>query len=395
MTPAARVQTAIEILDMIAVAAREGGAPADAIIADAMRQRRYAGSTDRRAIRALVYDAIRIIRSVPESGRAAMLTLVDQRPQLAALFDGVAYGPAAIADDEPRADTGIGAPALLDLLDPLVGQEEYGAMLERAALDLRINPHKADRESVAALFDEAEPIAHLTNGLRLPAETAAAQQPAYAAGQYEIQDAASQHAAIALQATAGQRIIDLCAGAGGKTLAIAAATGDQAEILACDTNRTRLRQLLPRAERTDFTSITTLLLNPKQERAMLDTWMGKADRVIVDAPCSGSGTWRRSPELRWRLTPSRLDRHVADQAILMDLGAELVAPGGKLLYAVCSVISREGREQVDRFLAAHPGWTAEQDIVPDGVGRAAGAGYLLTPGHDGCDGFFLARLRAP
>ncbi len=395
MTPAARVQTAIEILDAIAAAAREGGAPADAIIAEAMRQRRYAGSKDRRAIRGLVYDAIRNIRSVPDTGRAAMLALVDERTELAELFDGSGYGPAAIEPDEPRAETGLAAQALVDLFDPLVGEGERGVMIERAALDLRINPHKADRDAVAALFDIAEPIAHLADGLRLPAETAAAQQPAYAAGHYEIQDAASQHAAIALQAAAGHRIVDLCAGAGGKTLAIAAATGDKAEILACDTNRARLQQLPPRAARADLSSITTLLLNPGRERAMLEDWIGQAHRVIVDAPCSGSGTWRRSPELRWRLTPSRLDQHRGDQAMLMELGAELVAPGGKLLYAVCSVIAGEGREQVDRFLVAHPGWTAEQDILPAGVGRAAGAGYLLTPGHDGCDGFFLARLRAP
>ena len=210
-----------------------------------------------------------------------------------------------------------------------------------------------------------------------------------------MQDAASQYAAAALDAEAGQVVIDLCAGAGGKTLAIASATGDEAAILACDTNRARLQQLPPRADRAGATAIETLLLNPGQERAMLAARMGKADSVIVDAPCSGSGTWRRSPELRWRSTPARLDRHVAEQAKLMDIGADLVAPGGKLLYAVCSIITREGRAQVDDFLNRHPGWTADDGYLPDGVGRAAGAGYLMTPGHDGCDGFFLARLTAP
>ena len=395
MTPAARVQTAIEILDTIAAAAREGGPPADAIFADAMRARRYAGSKDRRAIRNHVYDAIRGVRSVPQSGRAAMLVLADADPELAALFDGAAYGPAVITADEPRAETGLASKALLKLFDPLVGKEEHDAMLARAPLDLRANRLRSSRDELAAIFPDGEAIDGLADGWRLPGETAAVQHSAYAEGQFEVQDAASQLAAVALAAEAGQTVIDLCAGAGGKTLAIASATNDEAAILACDTNRARLQQLPPRAERAGATRIDTLLLNPGQEAAMLAEWMGKADRVIVDAPCSGSGTWRRSPELRWRLTPARLDRHVADQAKLLALGADLVAPGGKLLYAVCSIIAREGRAQVDEFLNQNPGWTADSDILPGGVGRSAGGGFLLTPGQDRCDGFFLARLTAP
>ncbi|MGQ2931688.1 MAG: RsmB/NOP family class I SAM-dependent RNA methyltransferase, partial [Sphingopyxis sp.] len=248
---------------------------------------------------------------------------------------------------------------------------------------------------LARIFPEGEAIAGLADGWRLPGETAAVQHSAYAEGQFEVQDAASQLAAVALAAEAGHVIVDLCAGAGGKTLAIASAINDEAAILACDTNRARLQQLPPRANRAGATRIETLLLNPGQESAMLADRMGKADRVIVDAPCSGSGTWRRSPELRWRSTPARLDRHVADQAKLLRLGADLVAPGGKLVYAVCSIIAREGRAQVDDFLTRHPGWTADTDYLPTGIGRAAGGGFLLTPAHDGCDGFFLARLTAP
>lgn len=395
MTPAARVQTAIEILDAIAASAREGGAPADAIFGEAMRARRYAGSKDRRAIRGLVYDAIRRVRSAPPSGRAAMLALADTDPELAALFDGSSYGPAAIAADEPRAETGLAATALVALFDPLVDAAEHDAMLVRASLDLRANRLRSSGEELATIFPEGEPIAGLADGWRLPGETAAVQHTAYAEGRFEVQDAASQYAAAALYAHAGQAIVDLCAGGGGKTLAIASATGDAADILACDTNRARLQQLLPRAERAGATRIETRLLNPGKEHDMLADWQGRADRVFVDAPCSGSGTWRRSPELRWRLTPSRLDRHLADQAKLIELGADLVAPGGKLLYAVCSIIAREGRAQVDDFLHHHPGWTADTGYLPDGVGRAAGAGFLLTPAHDRSDGFFLARLTAP
>lgn len=395
MTPAARVHTAIEILDAIAAAARDGGPPADAIFAEAMRARRYAGSKDRRAIRNHVYDAIRGVRSAPASGRAAMLALADADVELAALFDGAAYGPAVITADEPRAETGLATPALLKLFDPLVGKAERAAMLDRAPLDLRANRLRSSRDELARIFPEGEAIAGLADGWRLPGETAAVQHSSYTEGQFEVQDAASQLAAAALAAEAGHVIVDLCAGAGGKTLAIASAINDEAAILACDTNRARLQQLPPRANRAGATRIETLLLNPGQESAMLADRMGKADRVIVDAPCSGSGTWRRSPELRWRSTPARLDRHVADQAKLLRLGADLVAPGGKLVYAVCSIIAREGRAQVDDFLTRHPGWKADTDYLPTGVGRAAGGGFLLTPAHDGCDGFFLARLTAP
>lgn len=395
MTPAARIQAAIEILDAIAAAAREGGAPADAIFAEAMRARRYAGSKDRRAIRAHVYDAIRIVRSAPASGRAAMLALADAQSEIAALFDGSPYGPAPIVADEPRAETGLAAEALVGLFDPLVGEDEHDAMLTRAPLDLRANRIAASRDDLAALYPEGAAISGAPDGWRLPPETAAVQHPAYGEGRFEVQDAASQYASAALDAAPGQAIVDLCAGGGGKTLAIASLTGNDADILACDTNRARLQQLPPRAERAGATGIETRLLNPGQEPAMLSDWQGKADRVFVDAPCSGSGTWRRSPELRWRLTPARLERHLADQAKLIDIGADLVAPGGKLVYAVCSIITREGRAQVDEFLNRHPGWTAEAGYLPDGIGRAAGAGYLLTPAHDGCDGFFLARLTAP
>ena len=281
MTPAARVQTAIEILDAIAASAREGGAPADAIFGEAMRARRYAGSKDRRAIRGLVYDAIRRVRSAPPSGRAAMLALADTDPELAALFDGSSYGPAAIAADEPRAETGLAATALVALFDPLVDAAEHDAMLVRASLDLRANRLRSSGEELATIFPEGEPIAGLADGWRLPGETAAVQHTAYAEGRFEVQDAASQYAAAALYAHAGQAIVDLCAGGGGKTLAIASATGDAADILACDTNRARLQQLLPRAERAGATRIETRLLNPGKEHDMLADWQGRADRVFV------------------------------------------------------------------------------------------------------------------
>lgn len=395
MTPAARIQTAIEITDAIARAAREGGAPADSIFSEAMRQRRYAGSKDRRAIRALVYDAIRAARSAPPSGRAAMLLLADRDPELAAHFDGSTYGPSRIGAKEQRAEAGL-APAKLEaLFDPLIVASEHGAMLRRAPVDLRRNRLKPDAPLLADIFPDGQPIRGLDDGWRLPPESAAVQHPAYDEGAFEVQDAASQYSALALDAAPDMRIVDLCAGGGGKTLAVAALTEDRATILASDTHRARLQQLPPRAARAGVESIEIRLLNPNQELAMLDEWVGTADRVFVDAPCSGSGTWRRSPELRWRLTPARLERHIADQARLMGIAASLLGSGGKMLYAVCSVMACEGRSQVRNFLERHPGWVAEDDFLPAGVGRAAGDGFLCTPQHDDCDGFFLARLRAP
>lgn len=395
MTPAARLQTAIEIIDAIARAARDGGAPADSIFSEAMRQRRYAGSKDRRAIRALVYDAIRASRSAPPSGRAAMLLLADRDPELAAHFDGSNYGPSRIGAKEQRAEAGLAPVKLEALFDPLIVAAEHEAMLRRAPVDLRRNRLKPNAPILADIFPEGQPINGLDDGWRLPPESAAVQHAAYDDGAFEVQDAASQYSALALGAAPDMRIVDLCAGGGGKTLAIAALTEDRATILASDTHRARLQQLPPRAVRAGATSIEIRLLNPNQELAMLDEWVGTADRVFVDAPCSGSGTWRRSPELRWRLTPARMERHVADQARLMDIGASLLGSGGKMLYAVCSVMACEGRVQVRNFLERHPGWVAEGGFLPVGVGRPAGDGFLCTPEHDDCDGFFLARLCAP
>jgi 16S rRNA (cytosine967-C5)-methyltransferase len=139
--------------------------------------------------------------------------------------------------------------------------------------------------------------------------------------------------------------------------------------------------------------IETRLLNPPRELNDLADWRGSADVVLVDAPCSGSGTWRRNPEGRWRLTPERLDRLVALQRRLLGIAAELVKPGGRLVYAVCSLLCREGAGQIDGFLEDHSSWI--RDEAPIAAGRSDGAGQLLTPGHDRTDGFFVARLRRP
>jgi 16S rRNA (cytosine967-C5)-methyltransferase len=183
--------------------------------------------------------------------------------------------------------------------------------------------------------------------------------------------------------------VDLCAGAGGKSLAIAAAA-PHAIILASDTSRERLAKLRPRAARAGAL-IEARLLNQPRELDELADWREGADLVLVDAPCSGSGTWRRNPEGRWRLTSERLDRLVSVQQRLLEIAAELVKPGGRLVYAVCSLLSREGAGQIDRFLQDRSSWISED--TPISAGRTDGAGRLLTPGHDRTDGFFVARLR--
>ncbi|HEX5237701.1 MAG TPA: RsmB/NOP family class I SAM-dependent RNA methyltransferase [Sphingomicrobium sp.] len=390
MTPAARLQAAIEILDNVIVAARENGAPADAIVTRYFKRRRYAGSKDRRAVRELVFRAIRRSAELPASGRAAIVGLCEDEPTLVELL-GQPRGPEPITASDRAAPAGIIPGWLQGELSPLVKEDEWPALLDRAPLDLRVNAAKANRDDLLARFPAAVPTPLSLWGMRLPPESRIDDRPEFEAGLVEVQDEGSQLIALACDAKDGEQIIDLCAGAGGKTLAIAA-VAPQSVILATDSDRTRLLNLGPRASRADV-HIESMLLNPPNELEQLDDWRGNADLVLVDAPCSGSGTWRRNPEGRWRLTPERLDRVVALQERLLDLGAELVRPGGRLVFAVCSLLSREGAGQIECFQKRHSSWISEETGIPGG--RPDGPGRLLTPGHDATDGFFVARLRRP
>jgi 16S rRNA (cytosine967-C5)-methyltransferase len=253
-----------------------------------------------------------------------------------------------------------------------------------------VNAARASREELLREFP-GEPTPLSPWGIRLPADSRIDDHVAFRSGLVEVQDEGSQLIALACEPSKPENIIDLCAGAGGKALALAAIAPD-ARILATDSNRARLSKLRPRAERAGAT-IETRLLNPPKELDELADVRGLADLVLVDAPCSGSGTWRRNPEGRWRLTADRLDRLVAQQCRLLDIAAELVRPGGRLVYAVCSLLSREGAGQIDDFLSRHSSWQVQE--TPLAAGRLDGAGRLLTPGHDGTDGFFVARLRRP
>jgi 16S rRNA (cytosine967-C5)-methyltransferase len=390
MTPAARLQAAIEVVDQVIASARDGGPPADSIVTRYFKQRRYAGSKDRRAVRELAFRAIRRSGETPMSGRSAILGLVEDDPVLEPLF-GEPRGP------EPRRDGEQAAPAsfvpewLVPELSPLVDSAEWPALLERAPVDLRVNGARADRAGLLVEFADSEATKLSPWGIRLPPDSRVDDHPAFAAGLVEVQDEGSQLIALACEAAGGEQILDLCAGAGGKSLALAAAAPG-AKILATDSNRARLANLPARAGRAGA-AIETRVLNPPNELAELDDWLGKADVVLVDAPCSGSGTWRRNPEGRWRLTPERLDRAVAAQARLLDIAAELVRPGGRLVYAVCSLLSREGAGQTADFLSRHSSWQGQELAIAGG--RPDGAGRLLTPAHDGTDGFFVARLARP
>jgi 16S rRNA (cytosine967-C5)-methyltransferase len=390
MTPAARLQAAIEILDEVIVSAREDGPPADTIVSRYFKHRRYAGSKDRRAVRELVFRGIRRSGERPESGRAAMVGLADDEPQLFDYF-GEARGPAPHRAEEASASGSLIPEWLQPELSPLVTAEEWPELLERAPVDLRVNVARVSREEVLEQIQGSAPTRLSPWGVRLPPDSRIDDHPGYLEGLVEVQDEGSQLIALACRADGGERILDLCAGAGGKSLALAAAAPG-AHVLATDSNRARLSKLPQRAERAGA-KIEARLLNPPHELEELAEWRGNADLVLVDAPCSGSGTWRRNPEGRWRLTPERLDRVIGLQERLLDMAAELVRPGGYLVYAVCSLLSREGAGQIERFLARHSSWISEE--TPIAGGRLDGAGRLLTPGHDQTDGFFVARLGRP
>lgn len=390
MTPAARVQAAIELLDAICTAARGQGASADRIAADWFRTRRFVGSKDRRAIRDLVWDAIRACGPLPASGRAALLRLAADDPAMRALFDGSRHGPAPIARDEAPAAGGA-APAWLSAALAASGldEAEAHALLDRAPLDIRANTLRVTRDELAARLPVAAQPCPAPDGLRLPTGTRVEDWPEYAAGLFEVQDAGSQLACAALAAQPGECVVDLCAGAGGKTLALAAMMQGQGRLIACDIDRARLARLPERASRAGA-MVACRLLDGGREAVALADLAGQVDAVLVDAPCSGSGTWRRNPEARWRLTPENIMRYARMQAHVLDLAANLVRPGGRITFITCSLLDAEGADGVAAFLARHRGWRSVPPACP--IGRVRGAGWRLTPQHDGTDGFYFANL---
>lgn len=390
MTPAARVQAAIELLDAIIDAARREGAPADRLISDWARGNRYAGSKDRRAVRELVYAAIRACGSVPENGRAAVLRLAEGDTALRACFDGSNYGPAPIGESEVSAQGGIAPDWLMERLAASgISAGEAAALMDRAPLDIRVNTLKADRAGLE--LPEAGEWLAAPQALRFDGGTQVEQWAQYKDGQIEVQDHGSQLVCLACAAKPGETVIDLCAGAGGKTLALAAAMQNQGRLLACDIDRGRLSRLAPRAGRAGAGMIETLLLDPGHELDRLAEFHAGADLVLIDAPCSGTGTWRRKPEAKWRLTPERLQRFMETQDRLLEIAARLVRPGGRIGFVTCSLLDAEGKDRISAFLDRHKDFKPLELTMPHG-GRQHGEGARLTPYQDGTDGFFVALL---
>ena len=377
MIPAARLQAAIEILDQVITAARDGGAAADTIIQRYFSTRRYAGSKDRRAVRDLVFAVIRSLGERPVSGRAAVIGHARPHdPELLALFGASGHAPPVLVHGEPAATPGLAPSWLERMLIERFGDDaerQVTALLDRAPLDVRVNAMRANRDAVLANHPDWELLPNTAHGVRLPSGTNVEALPEFGEGLIEVQDAGSQIAAATLAAHAGETVVDLCAGAGGKTLALAADMAGESRLIACDTDRARLSQLSPRATRAGA-AVETRLLNPGGEAQALADLMGSCDAVLIDAPCSGSGTWRRNPESRWRLNPARLERLVATQVMLIELATLLLKPGGRIVFIVCSLLPAEGEAQ----LAATPNLGPWQSRI-------------LTPADDGCDGFFIAQ----
>jgi len=389
MTPAARMQAAIEMLDWIIAAARDNGASADNIAKKFFKERRYAGSGDRRAIRELVYTAIRRWGDRPESGRQALLGLVAEQPELRELFSGSNYGPAAIAEGEPVASGAQIPDWLADKFASLIDEPEREALFDRAPLHVRVNGQRSTDMEVKSAWPEAVALA-LPHGYELPAGSQLEDKALFREGAIEIQDLGSQAIAMAGAAAKPELVLDLCAGAGGKTLALAAMLPADSKIIAADTDRGRLSRIEPRKRRASARNIETILLGPGKEMESLEHLQASCDLVLIDAPCSGTGTWRRNPELRWRMTPKRLEHTSELQQRLIELGSELVKPGGRLVYAVCSLLDAEGGDQTDRFLESHPEWREISIDLP--IGRPYRKGTLLSPHHDGTDGFYFTCL---
>jgi 16S rRNA (cytosine967-C5)-methyltransferase len=408
MTPAARVQMAIEILEALETTAQ----PTDRFLKAWFRSRRFAGSGDRRTIAGRVFSVQRhhgalAHRMGDDRPRALMIAaLLESREDVEALFTG-GYGPAPLTDVERAAIAATPGPVpdwvrgeypqwLESELQRAFGDrlvEEMQAFIGRAPTDLRINTLKAAREEVLQALQAqgvtAASTAYAPHGIRITGEAGnLSETPLFKSGAFEFQDEAAQIAAQLCDARPGMRVLDLAAGAGGKSLALAAAMENTGEIVACDVRGEALAELEKRAQRAGVAIIKTLLLEHAQPA-------GPFDLVLVDAPCSGTGTWRRQPELRWRLTPARLAELIALQDQLLDRAAGLTAPGGRLIYATCSVLPTENQDRVAAALARHSGfslldlgqsWPINQ---PPGLAQD----FRASPALTGTDGFYCAGLR--
>lgn len=417
-----RLSAAIEVLADIEARHRP--------VAEALKawglNNRFAGAGDRAAIGNIVYDALRKRASHgfamgSDSPRALVLAVAvfdwgTTPEELNDLFAADTHAPEILSADEVHR---LSAPDPLDdapehvradfpewavpSLKQSLGafwREEGRAMSGRPALDLRVNTLKADRdrvlkslERVGAQAAEISPVGvRIASGERDSRTPNVQADEGYLKGWFEVQDQGSQLVALLAGAKAGEQVLDLCAGAGGKTLAMAAAMRNSGQIFAYDSDRHRLAPIYDRLKRNGVRNV--------QVRApgagALDDLLGKMDRVVIDAPCTGSGTWRRRPDAKWKLTAEQVAQRVEEQAAILEEGARYVKPGGTLVYITCSVLHEENGGQVAAFRMAHPEFEAV-NLGPaiDALGaadrvRAGHEGVLLTPLKTGTDGFFVS-----
>ena len=427
MTPSARLAAAIEALGAIGA---DAAPPADRVLDRYFRDRRYIGSKDRQAIAERVFGVLRrrarLDWHLRESGYRDVLdarrrvladVIVADGRSMDAVDQLFSAGPHATGKlskrEEELAEKLVGrtldapdAPPeapywLAEKLRALYG-ERFGAELAAlnltAPFDLRTNLLKAkDRdEALAALKAEgieAEPTRLSPLGLRLPSRKPIEHWTAFRQGQVEVQDEGSQIVALLVDAKPGMKVVDYCAGAGGKTLALAAAMNNQGRLVACDTSEGRLERSRVRLKRAGVHNVETHLLAPGDKWAKRQA--GGFDRVLVDAPCSGSGTWRRNPDARWRYGPDDIEALVAEQKQILDRAAKLVKTGGRLIYATCALLKEENEDQVAAFLERHPGFRQIPvgEIWPSAVGGSAlttDPSLRLSPASHGTDGFFVA-----
>ncbi|MGD8325383.1 MAG: RsmB/NOP family class I SAM-dependent RNA methyltransferase [Sphingomonadales bacterium] len=433
MTPAARLQCAIEALDEIEESIARQGAAADVLLKAFFRARRYAGSGDRRAVFDHVYAVLRARglylwicgeAGQGSDGRRLLIShLALNDASLLDLFTGETYAPAKIADSERQlialAQTidqetaplwaKWNCPAYLaDSLQRRFGEGADAVRLslnERAPVDLRVNSLSLPREDLKTRFAEEsielDVCAHSPWGLRLKEQRYLENHPLFRSGYFELQDEGSQIVSALCEAQPGQTVIDLCAGAGGKTLALAAMMKDRGRLLAADTSLQRLKNLDPRLKRSAVTCVSTHLLNHdlKSRADVFKDVQGKADLVVVDAPCSGTGTWRRHPEARWRYDRDDIKKFTKLQDDLIDEACMLVKPGGRVVYITCSLLEEEGEHRVEAALKRN-GDLKLMDyhgILPNinMVALAETHSYLeqcllLSPYRHGVDGFFFA-----
>jgi 16S rRNA (cytosine967-C5)-methyltransferase len=436
MTPGATVAAAVGLLAAIA----EGKAPADDIVGRYYRGHRFAGVKDRAAISGHVYAVLRhragldwwLARQgegMEADARArvlAALVLVEGWPPaaVAKAYDGDRFRPAPLDPKERRLIAALSGHRLDHAEMPAHVRGNYPAWLEphlsaalgrdlpreaaaqqgEAQLDLRANLLKADRETARAALAREGVMAARTPyspvGLRVFERIPLGTLECFRNGLVEVQDEGSQVAALLVDARPGMRVVDFCAGVGGKTLALAAAMGNRGHLIACDITARRLERASERLRRAGASIVQRKPLDSTR-----DKWVRRHaasfDRVLVDAPCTGTGTWRRNPDAKWRLSPNDLAELTALQAEILDSAQRLVRPGGRLVYATCSLLGEENEAQIEHFLATHEDFAlmpiaAVWRATIGGTCPARGELLRLTPARHGTDGFFVAVLtRSP